>query len=316
MRILITGGNGFIGSHLGRALRERGHDVVIVDRSSADPDIADVTFHRLDLCDGPLALLLQGVDVVVHMASTLGIKYGIDHPDEQWRNNILSTRKVLKACANRGVRMVLGSSSAIYGFPHTSRPILETDRGLLERTMGPSVNYALTKLAQEELVNDFVGKHGLRAQIVRFFNCIGAGQQPTNGHVLPNFIEAALDQRPLIVHGDGLQRRTFIHVQDAVEALLLVIGANEDGGVYNIGGTEEITILALAERVIALTGSRSTIRHVEKADAFCPGHIEPMARVPDITRIRALGFRSSFSLDEAIEGAIAERKGLSKIQTR
>ncbi len=171
---------------------------------------------------------------------------------QRWALNTVSTIRMNSGaitfypparCSKRARIAVSGwswdSSSAIYGFPHTSRPILETDRGLLERTMGPSVNYALTKLAQEELVNDFVGKHGLRAQIVRFFNCIGAGQQPTNGHVLPNFIEAALDQRPLIVHGDGLQRRTFIHVQDAVEALLLVIGANEDGGVYNIGGTEE-----------------------------------------------------------------------------
>ena len=308
MKVLITGGTGFIGSHLTTALVNNGHQVKVVDRRSAQhhPLPVEAQIHQLDLCITPIDHLLHDVDLVVHLASFLGIKYGIDHPWDQMSNNLLSTQRVLDACRRRNIRAVHGSSSAVYGMTSSSVPLKEADlpgfAGMLKR----SGNYAMSKLIQEDLVRAFQAQFGVPVQTIRFFNCIGGGQRPTLGHVVPSFIEAALNGEPLRVHGDGTQRRTFLHISEAVAATLRVIDRGEPDGIYNVGGQEEIRIIDLARAIIALTGSRSGIEMVPKERNFCEDFEEPLARVPDLDRIGRLGFRPSMSLQQALERAVSE----------
>jgi UDP-glucose 4-epimerase len=309
MRILITGGNGFIGSHLTRALVAHGHEVICVDRDPPSTTVGDVvTYVQLDLSERSLAPLLTNVDLIVNLASTLGIRFGIDQPLTQLENNIRCTKLVLEAASSRGVRVLHASSSAVYGNSRSSTPINESDPINFSALLSPSANYAFSKLGQEVLVNAYREQFDLNVQIVRLFNSIGGEQGSAFGHVLPSFLDAALAGRPLIVHGSGKQRRTFMHVSDTVKAMMLVIDHFEQGGVYNIGGTEEISILDLAERVINITGTDPGINFVNNSTAFCPSFDEPDARVPDIQRIRDLGFVPTYDLTSAIARSVSERQ--------
>ena len=243
---------------------------------------------------------------MVHLASSLGIKYGIERPWEQMDNNLTSTKRVLEACEGRRVHFIHGSSSAVYGMTGSSVPLKEDDEPVFEGLLGASGNYAQSKLLQELAVMAFSRQFGLHTRIVRFFNCIGGGQRPDLGHVVPSFIGSASSDLPLQVHNGGLQRRTFIHVSEAVSGLIRVMGSGEAGGIYNIGGTEEIRIIDLAHMIVSLTGSSSPIVTVSNSDVFCAGFTEPMARVPDLGRIKSLGFLPELSLEEAITRAIHE----------
>lgn len=243
---------------------------------------------------------------MVHLASSLGIKRGIEQPWDLVENNLKSTLRVLESCHGSGIRFIHGSSSAVYGMVRNSTPLLEDAPLAFSAMPGPSANYAMSKLMQEAMVNAFAAGHGSPVATARFFNCVGGGHDSDLGHVLPSFINAANRNTMLKVHGTGDQKRTFIHVSDAAHAIRILLEAPSANGPYNIGGTEEISIMDLARLVLDLTGSSSGIERVGHDTAFRPGHDEPTARVPSVDRIRALGFAPILGLRQAVERAVGE----------
>lgn len=316
---LVTGGAGFIGSHLVEALLARGDGVLVLDDASTGDfaNLAAVRDHpQLELVHGSVCddlvvdELARRSRGIVHLAASVGVRRILDQRVRGIVTNLRGTEVVLRAAETHGRQPVLlASSSEVYGKGHHA-PFREGD----DCVLGPSGlhrwSYACAKLMDEFLALAYQTERGLPVRIVRFFNVTGPRQSPAYGMVLPRFCCAALAGEPLLVHGDGGQSRTFLHVVDAVAALLALLDCPAaDGTVCNVGGEEEIAIEGLARRVVARAGSDSEIHLLPYDQAFPDGGFEDMRRrVPDTARVRSLtGWSPVRSLDDIIADALGLR---------
>jgi UDP-glucose 4-epimerase len=310
MRVLITGGAGFIGSHLAEALLGAGHQVTVID------DLSTGSFDNIAHLKGQagfrytidtimnepvLAELVDQCDAVYHLAAAVGVRLIVEAPVRTLETNVHGTEVVLKAAAKKQRIVVVASTSEVYG-KSDAVPFREDG----DIALGPTVKhrwaYACSKALDEFLALAYWKEKRLPVIIVRFFNTVGPRQTGRYGMVVPNFVRQALAGEPITVFGDGTQTRCFTYVGDVVGALTAVVTrAQAYGNVYNVGNTEEISITGLAERVKALTGSASPIVTIPYDQAYESGFEDMPRRVPDLTKIRELiGYQPRVSLDEIL----------------
>ena len=314
MRALITGGAGFIGSHLSEALLDQGHDVLILDNLSTGSidNIAQLKgrpgfeyFIDTVTNEPLLAELIDRSDVVFHLAAAVGVRLIVEQPVYTIETNVHGTEVVLKHANKKKKLVVIASTSEVYG---KSEDVPFSEEADL--VMGPTTKhrwaYACSKAIDEFLALAYWKERRLPVIIVRFFNTVGPRQSGQYGMVIPNFVQQALAGEPITVFGDGTQQRAFTHVTDVVGALLkLVVEPKAIGQVINVGNTHEITILKLAERVRELSGSDSVIKLVPYDEAYESGFEDMPRRVPDLTRIKALiGYEPKHQLDEILTQVI------------
>jgi UDP-glucose 4-epimerase len=323
MKVLITGGAGFIGSHLADACLTRGDQVLVVDDLStgsidniehlrAHPDF---TYHIDDVANQRLtAELIDAADVVVHLAAAVGVRLIVESPVHTIETNIRGTEVVLALAAKKRKRVLIASTSEVYG-KRTRVPFSEDDDLILGSPQRSRWSYACSKALDEFLALAYWKEKGVPTTVVRLFNTVGPRQTGRYGMVVPSMVRAALHGQPIRVFGDGRQRRCFTHVHDVVRALLaLAEHPGAVGEVFNIGSTEEVTILGLAERIRELAQSTSPIVLVPYDEAYEDGFEDMQRRVPDLTKIRRLvGYRPTYTLDEIVLGVIEhEAAGLPR----
>ncbi len=314
MKALLTGGAGFIGSHLAERLLADGHEVMILDNLSTGSidNIAHLkgargfSYHIDSVTNEPLlAELIDRSEVVFHLAAAVGVKLIVEQPVHTIETNVHGTEVVLKHANKKKKLVFIASTSEVYG-KSTDVPFREDADLVLGATAKHRWAYACSKLIDEFLALAYWKERRLPVVIVRLFNTVGPRQTGQYGMVLPTFVRQALAGEPITVFGDGLQSRSFTYVGDVVDAIVRL--ANEPraiGQVFNIGNTQEITIGALAERVRELTGSRSPIRLVPYDEAYEAGFEDMPRRVPDITRIKDLiGFEPRVALDDIVQRVI------------
>lgn len=308
---LITGGAGFIGSHLSESLLAAGHTVTALDdlSSGSRRNIAHLLhhprFHFLHaavLECAALPDLIADSDAVFHLAATVGVFNIIKSPVETIGNNIDGTQAVLRAAAARKTKVLLASTSEVYGKSDRA-PFAESDDLVLGPTTKGRWSYAASKIIDEFLALAFLREFGVPTIVTRFFNTIGPRQTGEYGMVVPRFVQQALRGAPLKVFGNGLQTRSFTDVSDVVEWLTRLIAAPDAvGEVINLGNTVEISIADLARRVLAITGSASPIEYIPYTEAYEHGFEDIARRVPDISKAVALtGYRPRVALDETLE---------------
>ena len=317
-RYLITGGAGFIGSHLGEKLLAEDHSVVALDDLSTgrEQNIAAMRGNaRFQLVrdtvenEATVNTLMASCDAVFHLAAAVGVQLVLDEPVRTIRTTIHGTEVVLDAAARYGRPVLITSSSEVYG-KGARVPFSEDDDVVMGPTKTTRYCYAYCKGIDEFLGLAYHKQYGLPVTIVRLFNTVGPRQVGMYGMVLPRFVAAALSGQPLKVHGDGNQTRCFAHVSDVIIAIVLLMNTpGAVGQVFNLGGEEEVSINDLAARVVKLAGSSSPVEHVSYEQAY--GHrFEDMARrVPRLDKIRsAIGFRPKHSLDEIIRSVIEDAR--------
>jgi UDP-glucose 4-epimerase len=314
VRAFITGGAGFIGSHLSDALLAGGHQVVVLD-NLATGSIDNISHlkgrpgfeYHVDTVDNEplLAELIDGCDVVFHLAAAVGVKLIVEQPVHTIETNVHGTEVVLKHANKKKKLVVIASTSEVYG-KSGAVPFREDADLVMGATTKHRWAYACSKAIDEFLALAYWKERKLPVIIVRFFNTVGPRQTGQYGMVIPNFVRLALAGEPITVFGDGTQSRSFTHVADVVGALVkLVAEPQAIGQVINIGCSEEVTINALAERVKALTGSRSTIRRIPYDEAYESGFEDMPRRVPDLGKISAMiGYQTRFSLDDILTDVI------------
>ena len=314
MRALVTGGAGFIGSHLTEALLAAGHEVVVLDDLSTGQrgNLAAVEGHpQLEVVvgsvtDEPLVRkVVTGADVIYHLAAAVGVRLILDQPVGTIETNIVGTEILLRAAREGRPRVVLASTSEVYG-KSDHVPLSEEDDRVLGPTTKSRWSYACSKAIDEFLALAYHREYGLPVTIVRFFNTIGPRQTGRYGMVVPRFVRQALDGGPITVYGDGRQSRCFTDVEDTVRATIaLSLTPAAVGEVFNVGTTHELTIGALAERVRALAGSDAPIVLVPYDEAYQPGFEDPQRRVPDIRKAeRVAGYRPRVPLDDTLRRVI------------
>ena len=310
MKTLITGGAGFIGSHLSNYLLSRNQQVVILDDFSG-VDVKNQTqlieSNNLSIVKGSIldhelvAKLMIDVTHCYHLAAALGVEKINNDPIKSFETNLKGSQIVLNAAANVGARTLLASSSEIYG-KNPKMPLREDSDRVLGSPEIARWSYSEAK-AMDELHALKLYKHkSFPVTIARFFNTVGPRQSGSYGMVLPRFVKAAISNQPLTVYGDGTQSRTFCSVTDVVDALVLLMDSKESiGQAFNIGSTNEITITELAQKVIKLTNSTSEIIYKKHSEVFGDHFEEPQRRVPDISKIKkVVGWQPKQSLDEVI----------------
>lgn len=317
MKNLITGGAGFIGSHLAEALLKRKEDVVIIDNlSTGSIDNIEhlrsnprLSFHLDSIMNETLMKrLVKDCDVIYHMAAAVGVKYIIDNPLESIQTNVKGTEIVLELANAVGKKKVIvASTSEIYGKDRQGkRKFKEDDDRVLGSTTISRWSYSCAKAMDEFLALAYWREKKLPVTIVRFFNTIGPRQTGTYGMVVPRFVKHALLGQPITIYGDGKQTRSFCYVTDVVQAVMSLARSDKaTGEIFNIGNPNPITILELAERVKRLTGSASPIIHVPYEKAYEKGFEDMRHREPDIAKIRGLiGFKPEVDLDDALKAII------------
>lgn len=311
---LVTGGAGFIGSHLVERLLRDGNTVRVIDnlstgtRANLERFMGTPAFEFVagDVEDTALMeRLMRGVDVVFHLAAAVGVKLIVAKPVRTIQTNVLGTETVLRLAAHHGCRVVLASSSEVYGKVRKV-PFAETDDVILGAPASPRWGYAASKMLSEFLAMAHWRESRLQVVCARLFNTIGPGQTGEYGMVVPRLVRQALRNEPLTVYGDGSQTRCFCHVSDVAEALIgLAAHPDTPGQIFNVGSTEETTILALARLILELTGSQSRIELVPFESVYGPGFEDMHRRVPDISRIQnVLGWTPKKSLREAVADVI------------
>jgi UDP-glucose 4-epimerase len=310
MRALITGGAGFIGSHLAEALLDAGHQVLILDNLSTGSmeNIShlkgrDGFEYFIDTVEneGLLAELIDRGDVVFHFAAAVGVKLIVEQPVYTIETNVHGTEVVLKHANKKKKLVVIASTSEVYG-KSEAVPFSEDSDLVLGPTPKHRWAYACSKAIDEFLALAYWKERKLPVIIVRFFNTVGPRQTGQYGMVIPNFVRQALAGEPITVFGDGRQSRAFTHVADVVGALLkLVVEPKAIGQVINIGNTEEVTISQLAERVRTLSGSTSSIKLVPYDEAYESGFEDMPRRVPDLTKAeKMIGYQPRHTLDDIL----------------
>jgi UDP-glucose 4-epimerase len=326
VKYLVTGGAGFIGSHLTDVLRENGHEIVVLDDLSTgrlenlDESLAS---GRVRFVDGSVTderlvnECLEGVDVCFHLAAAVGVKLIVDNPLETTLRNVRGCDIVTGAAARAGVKLLYASTSEIYG-KNGRGPLHEGSERILGSTATTRWSYSTSKAFGEILA--FGYHHDLGAQniIVRLFNTVGPRQAGQYGMVLPRFVRQALAGEDLTVYGDGTQSRCFCHVDDTVRALLSLVETDSAiGDVFNVGATDEIGIEELALRVIERTGSSSEIRYVPLEVAYEPGFEEVSHRKPVTSKLQAAtGWAPRHTIDEAIDDVIEYHAARMPADTR
>ncbi len=310
MKFLITGGAGFIGSHLSVRLIDMNHEVIVLDNLStgSSRNILDLSnekrfnFVEGDMLNETLVSELMGkVDGCFHLGAALGVKRILERPYSSLISNTQGTEIAVKAAVKHGVKFFLASTSELYG-KNPKQPLTEESDRVIGSPQLVRWAYSEAKAIDESVVQMFHQSHGLKYVTGRFFNTVGPRQAGAYGMVLPRFVAAAIKNEPIQVYGDGSQSRVFCHVSDAVEGILRIFFDDSlVGEAFNIGGEEEITISKLAERVIRIVGSSSKIEKVAYEEAYAAGFEETMRRVPDTSKLRKkTGWAPRYSLDDTI----------------
>ncbi|MBF0217276.1 MAG: GDP-mannose 4,6-dehydratase [Candidatus Omnitrophica bacterium] len=313
-KILITGGAGFIGSHLADALIKEGHKVNVIDDLSTGSmenvaglmDNENFSFtHGTIMDELTMEKLAEWADTIYHLAAAVGVKYVLDNPLKSMEVNVKGTEIVLELAARNRKKVLLASTSEVYG-KNTSSVFTETADIVLGATKTTRWSYACAKALDEFLGLAYAREKALPVVIVRFFNTVGPRQTGRYGMVIPRFVSNALFDLPIPVHGDGKQTRSFTYVGDVVRGIMgLVNDPKAVGEVFNIGNPEGITIEDLAIKIKKMTGSRSDIVKIPYAQAYGEGFEDMRYRVPDISKIHELtGFAPRISLDEILERVI------------
>jgi len=316
---LITGGAGFIGSHLADALVARGYTVLAIDNlSTGSIDniahlLSNPLFHfaRASITDETvLDRLASQADVIVHLAAAVGVQLIVERPVHTIETNIMGAEAVLKAALRYGCRTLIASTSEVYG-KGIKVPFAEDDDVLLGATSRNRWAYAASKMVDEFLGLAYQHEYGLEVVPFRLFNTVGPRQTGQYGMVVPRFVRQALRGEPITVYGDGTQSRCFCDVRDAVAAIVgLALHPEAPGQLYNIGNPEEVSVRELAERVKALTGSASPIVHVPYSEAYGPGFEDMQRRVPDTSRLQdLLGWQPTRTLNEILAAVLAFEQG-------
>jgi UDP-glucose 4-epimerase len=316
MRNLVTGGAGFIGSHLSEALLARGQEVLAFDDLSTgtldnlQAFARDPRFRFVEgtVLDAPrVGELVADCDRVFHLAAAVGVKYVLENPLRSLLTNVRGTEAVLEACARRGTRVVVFSTSEVYG-KGVAVPFSEDD----DRLMGPTHklrwSYASGKAVDECLAQAYWQQQSLPVTVVRCFNTCGPRQTGAYGMVIPSMIQRALRGEPIQVYGDGLQSRCFSAVSDVVRGVILLADhPDTEGEIYNIGTDEEVSVGVLAERIRLLCESDSPIEHLPYEEVYGPSFEDMRRRVPNLAKIHdAVGYRPQVTLDQLLELTIRE----------
>ena len=309
MRVLITGGAGFIGSHLADALLAQGDEVTILDNlttgsTSNIAHIADqITIHNGDIRDEALVKsLVKNADLVLHMAAALGVKNIMENTVESVSINFTGSDVVLKAATEFKKRLIIASTSEIYG-KNPNQPLNEESDRVVGAPQKIRWTYSDAKALEEAIAHTLHRTHGLKVTTVRFFNTVGPRQTGQYGMVLPRFIKQALNNEDITIYDNGSQSRVFCHVQDAVRAVIAITKDDSTiGDYFNVGGIGEITMLELATKIINHTGSKSKLVSIPFDEAYGPGFEDMQRRVPDISKIKAkLGWQPTHTLDSIID---------------
>ena len=308
MRVLITGGAGFIGSHLADHFVNAGHEVTVLDNFSTGSkaniahlegkiETVDGDIRNIDLVDK----LTKDSDLVLHMAAALGVNTILESPLESMSTHITGSEVVLNAAANHKKRIIIASTSEIYG-KNPKQPLNETDDRVVGAPQKIRWTYSDAKAIEEAMAFALHQEKKLAVTTVRLFNTVGPRQTGRYGMVVPRFVQAALENEPLTIYGDGTQSRVFCHVDDAVAAIATMAADDATiGDVYNVGGTGEVTIKQLAEQVLAVTGSNSPITYTAYSDAYPAGFEDIQRRVPDISKVKsAIGWVPTKDLKQII----------------
>ncbi len=318
MHVLITGGAGFIGSHLAEELLSRGHAVHVLDDLSTG-SIGNIRHLRaetgfdytIDTCHDArvVAELVDDADYIYHLAAAVGVQLIVDSPVRTIETNVHTTEIVLSQASKKSKPVFLASTSEVYG-KSSSIPFTEDGDIVMGATTRGRWSYACSKALDEFLALAYFRERGLPTIVGRMFNTVGPRQSGRYGMVVPNLVRQALSGQPITVYGNGEQRRCFCDVRDVVRALSALL-AREDlaGEVFNIGSTEEVSILELARRVKAATGSDSEITLVPYEEAYGEGFEDMRRRVPDISKIeRVLDWRPTASLDQILDEVITHQR--------
>jgi len=319
LRVFITGGAGFIGSHLAEALLADGHEVLILDNLSTGSidNIAHIKGrpgfeYFIDTVENEplLAELIDRSDVVFHFAAAVGVKLIVEQPVHTIETNVHGTEVVLKHANKKKKLVVLASTSEVYG-KSNDVPFSEDSDLVLGPTPKHRWAYACSKAIDEFLALAYWKERKLPVIIVRFFNTVGPRQTGRYGMVIPNFVRQALAGEPITVFGDGTQSRAFTHVHDVVGALITLMQTPAAiGQVINIGNTQEVTITTLAERIRKLCGSSSTIKYIPYEEAYESGFEDMPRRVPDLTKVHGMiGYEPKHDLDDILVQVIDYFRG-------
>lgn len=316
MKSLITGGSGFIGSHLSELLLAEGEEVFVLDDLSTgsienvEHLMSNPRFHVVvDSVLKPAIVneLVHKVDVVYHLAAAVGVKMIVEEPVRTLRVNLAGTETVLDACRQFEKPVLVASTSEVYGDHRTETPLTETSRRIYGATTQKRWAYADSKAMDEFLALAYHEEHSLDAVIVRLFNTVGPRQTGTYGMVVPRFVERALSGAPIEIYGDGEQTRCFCHVQDTIRALRdLMTDLNRSSGeIFNVGANNQTSIIGLAQRIKDLTGSTSPTVHIPFNEVYGTGIEDMLHRVPCTDKIRdRIGWMPERTLDEILDDVI------------
>jgi len=314
MRILITGGAGFIGSHLAKNFLSTGNQVAILDnfasgkRKNLEELEQRLTIHEGDIRNSELVdSLVSNSDVIIHLAAALGVKTILESPIESISINIHGSEIVLNSAQKFNKRIVIASTSEVYG-KNPKQPLSETDDRVVGAPQKIRWTYSDSKAIEEATAHAMFRENGLKVTTIRFFNTVGPRQASNYGMVIPNFVASALRNEPIRIYGDGEQTRVFCHVSDATRAVMSLLDNDASiGEVFNVGGIEEISMNGLAQRVIETIDSTSTLTHVAYEDAYLDGFEDMQRRVPDISKIRNFcGWEPQINLDQIINSVAKE----------
>lgn len=322
MNVLVTGGAGFIGSHLTEALLERGDRVTILDNLSTGryENVAHLERHPhfqavigTILNESLVDKLVERCDVVFHLAAAVGVELIIKKPLESMMTNIRGSEVVLEMAHRYRKKVLIASTSEIYG-KNANGPLREDMDRILGSALKTRWSYSTSKAVDEILAHVYWREKGVPTVIVRLFNTVGPRQSGAYGMVIPRFVSQALAGQSLQVHGDGKQSRCFLHVKDVVGALCQLIEHPQAvGDVFNLGSQEEVTIEALAQRVISITQSSSRLEYIPYDEAYEEGYEDMPRRVPDIAKIHALiGFQPTMALNQIIQSVVDSLRPMSR----
>ena len=312
MRVLVTGGAGFIGSHLVEALVARGDAVTVIDNVSTGnlENLASlnekIQFVNGDIRDNVLIeSLTEKTDLIFHLAAALGVNTILESTLESISTNIVGSEVILTSAAKNKKRIVIASTSEIYG-KNPKQPLSETDDRVIGAPQKIRWSYSDAKAIEEAIATTLFQRQALPVTTARLFNTVGPRQSANYGMVLPKLVQSALSNEPLTVFGDGKQTRVFCHVNDAVRGLLALADSQKSiGDVFNLGGVGEISIKDLATKVIEATGSQSEIKLLDYQKAYPAGFEDMARRVPDISKIKSvIGWQPEHDIDSIIADVI------------